>query len=241
MTRTQSALVEEPSTPLQYASRIARYISDPSTIRVRTLDHFGKAPSVEKCRDLRAVHEAERAKFKSLADRRSKFVKAGTPPNFRCGHPRSEDNTIYTSTTTRCQTCFHEAERMRKRRYAQEREARLVEVAEAVKVRSSISELFRPSDRAIYRACEVFAMLPGKLLSRDRHQQFVRARHAVMLVMYELPDWSTPRIAKLFGMKCHSSVLHGLKAGEELMTRDAAFCEAVAEIFAAAFSSPKFG
>lgn len=44
---------EEPTTPLSYARRLASYISDPSTIRVRTLEQFGRSPPIEEIKRLR--------------------------------------------------------------------------------------------------------------------------------------------------------------------------------------------
>lgn len=39
-----------------YARRLTQYISDASTVRARTLDHFGKAPSVDAIRKMRDMH-----------------------------------------------------------------------------------------------------------------------------------------------------------------------------------------
>lgn len=38
----------EATQPASYAKRLAGYISDPSTIRVRTLEQFGRAPTIER-------------------------------------------------------------------------------------------------------------------------------------------------------------------------------------------------
>ncbi|TCM30047.1 helix-turn-helix domain-containing protein [Novosphingobium sp. ST904] len=43
-----------------YARRLCRYIADPSTVRVRTLEQYGKAPPLEKIRTWRADWLAER-------------------------------------------------------------------------------------------------------------------------------------------------------------------------------------
>jgi len=52
-----------PKRPYSYAERLARYISCPSTIRVRTLEHFGTAPPLSTIRQFRERVEAERAAF----------------------------------------------------------------------------------------------------------------------------------------------------------------------------------
>lgn len=46
-----------PETPLAYAKKLVTYISDPSTVRVRVLEWFGRAPKLEKIQELRAQHE----------------------------------------------------------------------------------------------------------------------------------------------------------------------------------------
>lgn len=51
-----------PNTPVAYATYLARYIADPSTIRVRTLEQFGRAPTLARCRKLREDYLAERAR-----------------------------------------------------------------------------------------------------------------------------------------------------------------------------------
>ncbi len=51
---SQSGLPEDQmGTPQVYARRLSRYIADPSTVRVRTLDQFGKAPTLAVIRDMR--------------------------------------------------------------------------------------------------------------------------------------------------------------------------------------------
>ena len=45
-----------------YTAHLAGYISDPSTVRVRVLDRFGHAPSLDQIRAVRAEIEAQRGK-----------------------------------------------------------------------------------------------------------------------------------------------------------------------------------
>jgi hypothetical protein len=47
------------SSPTTYARQLAGYISDPSTIRARTLEMFGRAPSVEQVEKIKSRVEAE--------------------------------------------------------------------------------------------------------------------------------------------------------------------------------------
>jgi len=52
---SQSGLPDDRmSTPRTYAYRLTRYISDPSTVRARTVDAFGAAPGIEVIRKMRS-------------------------------------------------------------------------------------------------------------------------------------------------------------------------------------------
>jgi len=52
---SQSGLPDEHIvSPHVYARRLTRYISDASTVRARTVDHFGRAPGIEVIRKMRA-------------------------------------------------------------------------------------------------------------------------------------------------------------------------------------------
>ena len=53
---------------VDYARELARYISCPSTVRVRTLEQFGQAPSLERIRVMRDNHSAARAAFRREAE-----------------------------------------------------------------------------------------------------------------------------------------------------------------------------
>ena len=57
-------------TPLSYAKSIA-YIGDASTIRVRTLGMFGRAPSLKVCLGIVAEREAKARQAVHYAQRRS--------------------------------------------------------------------------------------------------------------------------------------------------------------------------
>lgn len=51
---------------ISYAQELAKYISDPSTIRARTMNYWGHAPTLEACAKFREQHERERAGFKAI-------------------------------------------------------------------------------------------------------------------------------------------------------------------------------
>jgi len=51
-----------PDTPSGYAKHLAGYIRDPSTVRARTMEQFGKAPAIERIVYWRSEVERLRAK-----------------------------------------------------------------------------------------------------------------------------------------------------------------------------------
>lgn len=50
--------------PQSYANELARYIRCPSTIRARTFDHWGRGPTIDEAREMRARHEQAAAHFR---------------------------------------------------------------------------------------------------------------------------------------------------------------------------------
>lgn len=54
--------------PTSYAQQLARYISDPSTIRARTLREWGQSPTMHAIQDFITAWKAERAAFKAEAE-----------------------------------------------------------------------------------------------------------------------------------------------------------------------------
>lgn len=51
--------------PKSYANELARYIRCPSTIRARTFDQWGRGPTLDEAREMRARHEAAQAHFRN--------------------------------------------------------------------------------------------------------------------------------------------------------------------------------
>lgn len=54
--------------PTSYAQQLARYIRDPSTIRARTMNEWGRAPTLDAIKGFIADHQAERDAFRAEAD-----------------------------------------------------------------------------------------------------------------------------------------------------------------------------
>lgn len=53
----------EPGSAEALAKRLVRYISDPSTVRVRVMSEWGYSPTVERIRTFREDHEAQQARY----------------------------------------------------------------------------------------------------------------------------------------------------------------------------------
>lgn len=65
-------IYSENITPTGLAARLAEYIADPSTIRARVKGHFGRAPTVDQCRNLRRAVENRR--MKHISNSGHKFI-----------------------------------------------------------------------------------------------------------------------------------------------------------------------
>lgn len=77
-----------------YAERLARYISDPSTIRARTLEQYGRAPTIDAIREMRAkwlekVRSRKEVGYKSARKNDPKAMKE-VPPEPANDEPPAE-------------------------------------------------------------------------------------------------------------------------------------------------------
>jgi hypothetical protein len=85
--------------------------------------------------------------------------------------------------------------------------------------------------KPILVACRVFKITAEQFLSRTRDRHIVRARHAVMAALRR-QQLSSPAIARVVGVKDHTTVLYGLKQAANIAARDTAFAAAVDRIAA---------
>lgn len=202
----------EQVSPRGMAERLAGYISDPSTIRVRVMDHFGRAPSLEECRKIRQRVSEQRANAREL--------KRGGGERFRCGHKRDADNVLVRSDgKDTCKTCRRAMEAKAAAEYrARERErtdqakaAQMVEAAEqaASKIRSFWLEPGRPrlSGETLDVIAKAFGMSFGELVGDNRERHYVDARAVAVMVFLKSGN-SLPWIAKKLNRSCHSSIIN---------------------------------
>lgn len=78
-------------------------------------------------------------------------------------------------------------------------------------------------DQVKRRATEWYKLQPGDLESRSRKRDVVRPRQIATYVARQLTKQSFPQIARKFGPRDHTTILHGCQLVEELMAIDPAF------------------
>lgn len=209
-----------PQCPQSYAKHLAGYISDPSTIRVRVLEYFDRAPSLEQCRKFRETVK----RGATLEGRRV----VGANERFSCGHPRTEENTIWIDGhTERCKTCRRaiEAEAARryrvkqaKRRAAQEARRLKLEARQQAFIERNLAALAAAdSDSLVDRICAGFAITREDFSSRDTHIRFVLAR-SVFVKLLRDRGLSLLKIGALMG-RDHSSVSNLLKKFDDRLAK----------------------
>lgn len=203
-------------TPTSYATKLATYIDNPTTIRAHVKNYFGRAPSVDICARLRQQHLAKQAARTPSYRCHERFV------NFRCGHPQTDDNLILLANgIERCKTCEEqhiakiEAERAeRERREAEERAAR----HKASMMRSKISAELEKAPtqqgtrpRLTRETVKLVSLLmkldPKDVLGPGRAQRFVDAR-AVCVRVFRAAGMSYPQISKALNRKDHSTSIN---------------------------------
>jgi chromosomal replication initiator protein len=182
------------TTPTALAARLAEYISDPSTIRVRVLDHFGRAPSLDQCRKLREKAVAKRKKVAEYHDRFKSRCMKHDGPYYLDVHGME-----------RCSTCLAEKQEASRKRMADANARRLERLEAERKARQEEAErkaeekrrqqqewnelaakattkpvLFSEIARAV---CEAFQIAPSELLGFGRARYYVDARTAIVRIL----------------------------------------------------------
>ena len=211
-----------------YAERLAAYISDPSTVRARIRDEFGRNTALPTCEQV----------LKMRADRLKKLVKpAGYCKRsyWPCQHERIEDNILIDiAGLDRCKTCHEirliaQAKRdgalARRRRISLERAAAIskqmlraradldraregegLAKLDAIELtgNSGRTRLLSDTRRAV---AEVFGLTEADLLGDSRLPRCIRAR-SVAVMLFKDTGMSFSQIARALHYDCHSSVLH---------------------------------
>lgn len=199
----------ETKTPIALAAKLAEYISDPSTIRARVKDHFGRAPSLEKCSRIRSKIEQTRKPWHG-----SKFL--DDKYTILCAKHNGPYE-IDADGNGRCKTCRAEKERAEKERelaHLKRLIALREEKARAAAAASKLGITFTPvtpiktaTDILRENVAAVFSTTSSELAGNSRERHLVAARTAFIRIM-RLRGFSYPQIGRALGGRDHSSIIN---------------------------------
>lgn len=198
----------EMMTPQAYAARIASYISDPKTIRIRTLEYYGRAPSVEQCAKLRAKAEYERL----YGNEARRFRAVDPKAAFSCGHDQTDDNTHLTESGREvCAICHRRAMREAAKKpaamfpvwYHPPVAAKPVAEPSAEPVKLVRPRLHTETLQAVADAMNISV---GELIGSDRNRIFVDARAIATRIFHVHSGLSYSQIKRILRRDCHSTI-----------------------------------
>jgi hypothetical protein len=188
-------------TPVGMAAKLAEYITSPSTIRARVMDHFGRAPSVEHCANLRRAVEGRRQKHVSFAD-----YKFRTECRTHDGPYEMGEDGI-----DRCKTCAEikrkkdierelnhirqlQAERERKER--ERIKSANHQIADALGALSAITDA--EFELVAEQVCKTLGLSVDEIKGPRRNQYIVDARAVVVRVLRtrNRARWSFPKLGR---------------------------------------------
>lgn len=89
-------------------------------------------------------------------------------------------------------------------------------------------------DPLINAAARASGLKPRQVLMTSRKPRIAHARFAIMAVLREQTNWSTPRIARRLGLTDHTSVLYGVTRARELEQTSEHFADIIAAVRTAA-------
>jgi hypothetical protein len=222
----------ENTTPISYAKALA-YLPDPSTIRSRVIDQFGKAraPSLDQCRNLRLAYLGQRTARQSRCQERY-------GRNFKCSHPQTEENTIITiDGIDTCKTCAKmkqekdslqkqleielAAAKLKAHLEAQERietarvlyEAALRDAAAAKEAR-----VWMLGSEVIEIVAQLFMIKPDDIIAGSRFERYVDARATVAQILRNR-ELSYARIGRIM-KRDHSTIINLITKIEHYKARN---------------------
>lgn len=194
--------------PSDYAAHLATYIADPSTIWARTMDARGTAPSLARCRDLRAMH---------LATKPQGCTRLQT--TLRCGHGIDQLHLMIDG-NERCNTCDREKlDAVQAKAAAAERKRVELTLAKAAERKAAqaanklvadiLTDPARPRLVAsrLARAASIFGLTVAEITGRGKTDHVVDCR-AVLSVAMRQDGLSYPQIGQILGGRDHSTIIH---------------------------------
>lgn len=215
------------TTPESYAQRLAGYIKNPSTIRVRTLEQWGRAPSLDRCKLFIAAANPPRPRYEN-----DDYIPA-VLAKWSCDHEVNADNAYLKDTGEYgCIICRREAQRRAAAAYrarkaldaanqakAEENARKLKEIEQQRKIRKIARQEKRTRDkgrRAIYvsevmNSCVMAVCRAGlfnlsDVIGKSREPKLVLARLATFILAKEY-NLSYPEMGRWIG-RDHSTIIH---------------------------------
>ena len=176
------------SGPWSCAKEMARYISDASTVRIRTLDRWGRSPPVDAIRGMIQARKDERTAFKGISDRLGEnkddarnFAFFGQRPN---NGPRVKPAP----------------------RPKPEALAPLPE--------PTPQKTFALPAEIIAEIARVKRISPGDITGKSRLSHYLPARNLTAHVLRHR-GWNLPAIGRIMGGRDHSTIVNSLRRFEE--------------------------
>lgn len=179
--------------PAQYAQRIARYITDASTVRARTLDQYGRAPSLDQIRKWQAYAREARAFVRRAAE-------MNAPAEGEC--PDFWQTPGFAGLAAR-----------RKMHGAAHAQLMAQQHIDAIRV-----DVITARD-ILQETARAFGYSLDDLVGKCRDPELVKVRHFSMWVLTKRGRLSQAAIGRLMN-RDHSSVIYGVRQFESAATPD---------------------
>lgn len=173
------------ASPYAYARELARYIRDASTIRARTMNEWGRAPSIEECREIIAKAQAKRDAFKAESD---KLV------------PTEQDEDVFAVPVIAQQV---------------KRDRRVVVKVDfsAPALPRSFDPATLTARDVIVHVARAFYVKAEDMLGPGRARPLVIPRQVAMYALHKRGGMSLTAIARMFG-RDHSTAIHAIRQFE---------------------------
>lgn len=195
--------------PHAYAKHLARYISCPSKIRVRTMAEFGRAPSRDAIERMRAQHLQSHVP--------DGYTEAPVPYE-------DKDSFAHPFKVKPLPGVIEQVERERAMRdRAAKRHVRYIRAAPEATT-GPAQPLVAPTPGTVVTVPEIiaavaahFEMTFADIIGRRRHRAYVQARQTVAYVLTQR-GMSTPSCGRVLGRRDHSTIVYAIERFESCGT-----------------------
>lgn len=201
--------------PVELAAHLATYIGDPTAIRARTMDHFGRAPTVEQCRNLRNAYLERMEKARKALPCSERYGR------FRCGHDQTDENTaLMENGNGVCLTCLEVAEAKKKataKRLEYKAPVKLFPSWYAPPIVTGARPRVTSETLKLVAAC--FKMSVGELIGSGRSRQYIVAR-TIAVMLFRQSGASYPQIGRWLGGRDHTTIINMTKRWHDFCKAD---------------------